>query len=61
MVSDQTIQLGNVVLGNYYVDLAKSYLDIWTTEVPCYAIMILSTDGISKHKWLKRNQHFCDG
>lgn len=47
MVSDQTIQLGNVVPGNYsYVDLAKLYLDIWTTEVPCYAIMILRTDGI---------------
>lgn len=47
MLSDHIIQLGNVVPGNYsFVDLAKLYLDIWTTEVPCYAIMILRTDGI---------------
>lgn len=47
MVSAQTIQLGNVVPGNYsYVDLAKLYLDIGTTEVSCYAIMILRNDGI---------------
>lgn len=47
MLSDHIIQLGNVVPGNYsFVDLAKLCLDIWTTEVPCYAIMILRTDGI---------------